>query len=87
MSRFCITNDGFGGSIADRFPSAVETLPRVRDRSLPELPEGGVAPTSGVPTQAFKCGECGVDTKTAHGLARHIRSIHGYGVLGRHIGR
>lgn len=84
MSRFCITHDGFGGSVADRFPSAVETLPKVRDRSLPELPEGGVSQTSGTPTQPFKCQECGFDAKTPHGLARHIRT-HGYGVLGRHI--
>ena len=87
-------NDGFGGDVAQRFPSPVETLPQVRS-SLPKAPSGeevgekeGGGKMEKEEVHGYSCHAmgCGRNCRTAHGFARHLRT-HGFGVVGRHLGK
>jgi hypothetical protein len=75
------TKDGFGGQPANRFPSILETVPVLRSESSREFP----AQQAKFPGLGYRCQICGAETKTAVGLARHIREVHGYGGLGKHF--
>lgn len=77
--------DGFGGSIAHKFPSQVETLPQVRS-TLPEAPGAGMPNDGDGDEHGFACqeGKCSKVCKSSHGYARHLKT-HGFGVLGRRL--
>jgi hypothetical protein len=51
-----------------------------------EASDGGTNMTQGT-GDGFACGHgaCGMRTKSAHGLARHVRSAHGFGALGKRM--
>lgn len=83
MDKCDQTKDGFGGEPANRFPSILETVPVLRMESSKDFP----AQQTKFPGIGFKCNVCGVETKTSIGLGRHIREVHGYGGLGKHLAR
>lgn len=84
-----VGGDGFGGALSAKFPSPVETLPQVRS-TLPPAPGAGQVEKedsdSEIGAHSFACRECGFSAKSAHGFARHVHT-HGFGAVGRHLGK